>query len=472
MTAPGIAADRLLPADPATRGVARRLYETVRRAPIISPHGHVDAGVLVRDEPFADPAALFISTDHYVTRILHSHGVPLDALGVGDSPADPRSVWRLLCEHWPRFLGTTVRYWLECELGEVFGVHETFDASSSDRVYDRVAELLADPAYRPRALFERFGIEVLATTDDPADDLAAHHQLAQDPTWRGRVLPTFRADRYMDPAAPGWRAAVNELARRADVDCSTYAGLLDALRARRAAFAAAGGTATDSGVVDAGCEPLPAHEAERIHRAGLEGTVTAAEGAAARRNLLYRLAEMSCEDGLVMQLHAGVLRNTHRPTFARFGPDTGHDLPDATSFTRALSPVLQDFGTDPGLHLVLFTVDESTFSREIAPLAGFYPAVYAGAPWWFLDSPAAIERYRRTVTEGAGFFKTSGFVDDTRAFCSIPARHDMARRLDAGYLADLVVRHVLDEEAAAGVIARLVDDVPRQTFRLGGARGR
>jgi glucuronate isomerase len=460
--------DRLLPADPATREVARRLYREVAAAPILSPHGHVDAGLLLEDAPFPDPAALFITPDHYVTRLLHAHGVPLDALGVGAGPAarDGRAIWRLLCEHWDAFLGTPVRLWFESTFAEVFGLSEQPSAASADRLYDELEARLAEPAFRPRALFERFNIEVLATTDDPADDLAAHLALREDPGFAGRVVPTFRADRYMTPGTAAWAPALDALAEASGIDTGSYAGLLDALRSRREYFRAAGGTATDTGVLSADATPLGETEAERIHLAALAGEVSEAEASAYRANLLYRLAEMSVDDGLVMQLHAGVHRNTHRPTFERFGPDTGHDLPAAGGYTLPLAPLLRDFGTAPGFHLVLFTVDETLFSREIAPLAGFYPSVYAGAPWWFLDSPAAIARYRAAVTDSAGFGKTSGFIDDTRAFCSIPARHDMSRRADAAFLASLVVTHQLDEDDAFGVARRLVDAQPREVFKL------
>ncbi|AYG02649.1 glucuronate isomerase [Gryllotalpicola protaetiae] len=468
MTALSPHPDRLLPSDSAAREVARRLYDDVRAAPILSPHGHVDARVLLDDEPFPDPAALFITPDHYVTRLLHAHGVPLDRLGVGVPPEerDGRAIWRLLCEHWDAFLGTPVRFWLESELAEVFGIGEQPSAESADRVYDELQARLAEPAFRPRALFERFNIEVLATTDDPADDLAAHLALREDPGFSGRVLPTFRADRYMSPDAPGWAPALAALAEASGIDTGTYAGLLDALRSRRAFFTAAGGTATDTGVLSAETTPLSDTEAERIHLGALSGEVTPAEASAYRSNLLYRFAELSVDDGLVMQLHAGVHRNTHRPTFDRFGPDTGHDLPAVGGYTLPLAPLLRDFGTAPGFHLVLFTVDESLFSREIAPLAGFYPSVYAGAPWWFLDSPAAIARYRGSITDAAGFGKTSGFIDDTRAFCSIPARHDMSRRADAAFLASLVTTHQLSEDDALAVARRLVDGQPRGVFKL------
>ncbi|WP_426624776.1 glucuronate isomerase [Leifsonia sp. McL0607] len=471
MTALAPHPDRLFPADPAERDLARRLHAAVAGAPIYSPHGHVPAAILADDQPFPDPAALLITPDHYVTRMLHAVGVPLDALGLArdgvPSPASGRAIWRTLCEHWDAFRGTPVRFWFESEFSEVFGLTEQPSAANADALYDQLEATLASAEFRPRALFDRFRIAVLATTDDPADDLEAHARLAADPTFTGRVIPTFRADRYMHPDESGWAGRLQTLAERADVDTSSYAGLLEALRVRRAAFAAAGGTATDTGVLDAGSDPLDEAEASRIHRAALDGSLTAAEAVAYRRNMLYRLAEMAAADGLVMQLHPGVHRNHHRPTFEAYGPDTGHDLPAVGAFTEPLTPILRDFGTDPTFRLVLFTVDETTFAREIAPLAGFYPSVYAGAPWWFLDTPAAILRYRRAITDSAGFAKTSGFIDDTRAFCSIPARHDMSRRVDASFLASLVVTHQLAEEDAFAIAHQLVDDIPRGTFRLG-----
>ncbi|MGN6125829.1 MAG: glucuronate isomerase, partial [Humibacter sp.] len=383
MTALSPHPDRLLPADPATRDVARRLYAEVADAPIYSPHGHVDARMLLDDEPFGDPAELLITPDHYVTRMLHAVGVPLGELGLGEHPAaSGRETWRHLCEHWDDFLGTPVRYWFESEFAEVFGLTDAPSPQSADALYDQLTDALARPEFRPRALFDRFRIAVLATTDDPADDLSAHLALRDDPTFTGRVVPTFRADRYMHPLEATWRGKLSALAEASNVDTGSYAGMLDALRSRRAYFKAAGGTATDTGVFDAGSEPLESRDAERIHREALLGPITQAEADAYRRNMLYRLAEMSADDGLVMQLHAGVIRNHHRPTFDAFGPDTGHDLPAVGGYTVPLTPILRDFGVNPTFRLVLFTVDETLFSREIAPLAGFYPSVYAGAPWW------------------------------------------------------------------------------------------
>ncbi|MBB2914174.1 glucuronate isomerase [Streptosporangium becharense] len=461
--------DRLLPADPRVRAVARRLYAAVEKLPILSPHGHVDPRLLVDDEPFGDPAALLISPDHYVTRLLHACGVPLGEPGVGRGPlpeADARHAWRRLCEHWAVFGGTPVRYWLEAELAGVFGVTERPSAGSADRIYDRIAARLAEPAYRPRALFERFGIEVLATTDDPCDDLAAHRTLAADPGWTARVVPTFRPDRYLEPGREGWAGAVARLGEVAGTDTSGYDGYLRALEARRRHFIEHGATSADHSHADVRTDPLPRDEAARIYRAALAGTAGPAETTAFRRHMLLETARMSAEDGLVMTLHPAVRRGHHTPTHRRYGPDTGHDIPIRAEFTDALRPLLERYGTAEGFQLVLFTLDETVFSREIAPLAGFYPSVYAGAPWWFLDAPDAIRRFRRAVTETAGFSRTSGFVDDTRAFCSIPARHDMSRRLDCGFLAELVAEHRLEEDEAARIAVELVTVNPRRAFKL------
>jgi glucuronate isomerase len=461
--------DRLLPPDPAVRPIARRLYEAVRELPIISPHGHVDPRMLLDDTPFADPAGLFIQPDHYVTRLLHAGGVGLDALGVGDGPlpADrARAAWRLLCANWDLLRGTPVRYWFDSELADIFGVTERPCAANADALYDQISAQLGRESHRPRALLRRFGIEFLATTDDPADDLAAHAALAADPEVATRIVPTFRPDRYLEPGRPGWAEAVKRLGAVAGLDIGSYAGYLAALEGRRRFFVAHGAVSADHGHADAVAEPLDRAEIERIYASALGGPVSAAAATAFRRHMMLEMARMSCDDGLVMTLHPGIYRNHHPGTLARFGPDSGHDIPVAVEFTRALQPLLERYGTHPGLHLVLFTVDADVFSREIAPLAGFYPSVYAGAPWWFLDNPAAIRHYQEAVTEIAGFSRLSGFIDDTRAFCSIPARHDMSRRLDAGHLARLVAEHRLDEDEALDTVTTLVSQQPRKVFKL------
>jgi glucuronate isomerase len=461
--------DRLLPADPGVRAVARRLYEAVRELPVISPHGHVDARMLLDDQPFRDPASLLVTPDHYVTRMLHASGVPLGELGVGRGPlpeGEARAAWRHLCTNWAAFQGTPVRYWFDAELSDIFGVDERPCADNADRLYDRIAVRLAQDEFRPRALYQRFGIEVLATTDDPCDDLSAHRALRDDPTWTGRVVPTFRPDRYLEPAGADWRHDVARLGEAAGVDTGDYAGYVRALEARRRYFVEHGATSADHSHPDVRAEPLADTEASRIYAEALAGRATTTETTALRRHMLFEMARMSTEDGLVMTLHPAVHRNHHTPTYERFGADTGHDLPVRAEFTQSLQPLLAAFGTHPGFQLVLFTLDETVFSREIAPLAGFYPSVYAGAPWWFLDAPDAIRRYRRAVTETAGFSRTSGFIDDTRAFCSIPARHDMSRRLDCGVLAELVAEHRLDEDEALETAVDLVVGNPRRAFKL------
>jgi glucuronate isomerase len=461
--------DRLLPSDAAVRQLARRLYESVRDLPIVSPHGHVDARLLLDDQPFADPASLLVVPDHYVTRLLHAQGVPLEQLGVGQGVASAdqsREIWRMLCAHWRAFRGTPVRYWLESELAEIFEVTVRPSADTADAIYDQIAARLADDDCRPRALFRRFGIDVLTTTDDPCDSLAAHQTLAQDQSWAARVLPTFRPDAYLDPASPHWSDLVQRLGEVAGTDTGHYRGYLAALEARRRHFIANGAVSADHGHVDLGTEPLAPADAARIFDRALGGKASGEETTAFRRHMLFEMARMSTEDGLVMTLHPGVCRNHHGPTFEKFGGDTGHDIPVRTEYTRALRPLLNQFGTHPNLHLVLFTVDETVFSREIAPLAGFYASVYIGAPWWFLDAPAAIRRFQRAVIETAGFSRLSGFIDDTRAFCSIPARHDMSRRLDSGLLAELVAEHQLDEDEAFTTLTELVTDNPRRVFKL------
>ena len=462
--------DRLLPADPATRAVARNLYERVRAARILSPHGHVDARVLADDAPFPDPASLLIQPDHYVIRLLHANGVPLEQLGLPSSrpllEPESRSVWRAFCAHWDKFLGTPVRYWLESQFEEVFGIDRPLSTATADAVYDEISARLTEPAFRPRRLFGRFGIEILATTDDPVDSLEAHERLRTEAVLPGTVIPTFRPDRYLDPASPSWASDLERLAEAADTETDSYAGTLRALRRRRRHFLEHGATSLDIGVRTPDSAPLEDGEAEALHRRARRGQADEADIARYRANMVYRQAEMSAEDGLTMQLHAGVHRNHHRPTFDAFGPDTGHDIPVRTDFVEPLRPLLNAFGTSPSFRLVLFTVDETVFSRELAPLAGFYPSVYVGAPWWFLDTPAAGDRFRRAVTDSAGLFKTSGFIDDTRAFCSIPARHDMARRVDAAFLASLVTTHQLEEETAGELIEALVDEIPRRVFNL------
>lgn len=461
--------DRLLPADPGTRDIARGLYDAVKDLPIISPHGHVPPEWLAQNTPFQDPTSLLLSPDHYIFRMLHTAGVPLAELGVGGAEldeAEARRAWGHLCRHWDLFLGTPVRYWLEDELVGIFGVTEPLSEATAQTSYDRIAEVIAREDFLPRALMDRFGISVLATTDDPCDDLSHHATLAADESFHHRVLPTFRPDKYLEPGREDFGVLVARLGEVSGEDTGSYTGYLRALENRRRYFVEHGAVSSDHSHADVVTLTLEETEASRIYTAALAGTATEQETTALRRHMLVEMARMGAEDGLVMTLHPGSFRNHHQPTLEAHGPDTGHDIPIQMEFTRGLRELLGRFGTAEGFQLVLFTLDETVFSREIAPLAGFYPSVYAGAPWWFLDAPEAIGRYRSAVTDTIGFYRTSGFIDDTRAFCSIPARHDMSRRLDSAFLARLVADHRLREEDAHRVATDLVTTVPSTAFKL------
>ncbi|BCW69443.1 glucuronate isomerase [Arthrobacter sp. NicSoilB8] len=471
--------DRLLPADPGTRGIARDLLGRVQDLPIISPHGHVDAAVLEQNTPFPDPAALLVSPDHYVTRLIHAGGVPLDRLRPqAPAPADPsqadpsaaapdsRTVWREFCQAWPLFEGTASGYWLRDQFRSVFGLDQEISGATADASYDAISARLREPDFRPRQLFKDFNIEVLATTDDPLDDLAAHRALAEDATFHGRVLPTFRPDAYLNPANPAWGANVERLIAAAGDGGSGFAGYLTALENRRRYFVEHGAVSADHGVRTPRTLKLDAADAERLFDRARSGAATAAEREDFEAHMMYQMARMSVEDGLVMTIHPGSYRNHHTDTFNQYGADTGHDIPFAIDYTESIRPLLQDFGTAKDFHLVLFTMDETVYSRELAPLAGFYPSVYLGAPWWFLDAPDAMLRFRSAVTETAGFSRSSGFIDDTRAFCSIPARHDASRRIEASFLARLVAEHRISEDRAHDIIVDLVDGSPRRVFKL------
>lgn len=463
--------DRLFPADPRTRDIARELYEGVADLPILSPHGHVDARMILDDAPFPDPTELLLRKDHYITRLLHASGLSFTDLGLTDrtgaaETADARTAWRNFCERWHLFAGTASGYWLRHQFTELFGIHEHPDAENADALFDRISAVLDDESFRPRALFADFGIEFLATTDDPLDSLDAHRALAQDPTFAGRVAPTFRPDVYLDPASSAFRGAVERLAAWNGTPLDDYDGYIEALEARRAHFIAHGAVSADHGVRQPLTVDLDRAEAAALYSRAVSGQISDAEAAVFQGHMLYQQARMSVSDGLVMTIHPGVLRNHDAHTLERFGPDTGHDIPTRTEYAENLRPLLQSFGNKRDFHLVLFSVDETSYSREIAPLAGYYRSLYIGAPWWFLDAPDAVQRFRSAVTETAGFSRSSGFIDDTRAFLSIPARHDMARRLDAAYLARLVAEGRLEQPSAERIAVDLVDSLPREVFKL------
>ncbi len=465
--------DRLLPAEPGVRDIARGLYRQVEDLPLLSPHSHVPPQWLADDIRFDNPTALLVSPDHYVTRLLHSSGVGLERLGVdrGGRPelgplseAEARSAFRLLCERWPLFAGTHVEYWMREQLVGIFGVDVRPSAETADRIYDAVAAWIAAPGSTAGRLLETFGIEVLATTDDPCDTLEHHERLrSSTPT---RVLPTFRPDKYLEPARSDWNESTDRLAEASRQACDSYAGWVAAMETRRAHFKEHGAVSTDHAHVDLGTRRLGDGEAEALFSQARQASISSADATRLRRHMVGEMVRMASEDGLTMTMHPAVARNHHGPTFERFGADVGCDIPVSVEVTEALRPALNAHGTNPNLHLVVFTIDETVYSRELAPLAGFYPSLFIGAPWWFIDAPGSIRRFQEAVTDSAGFSRLSGFIDDTRAFCSIPARHDMSRRLDAAHLARLVAQERIELDQAETIARQLVVDQPRKVFKL------
>jgi glucuronate isomerase len=449
--------DRLFPADPSTREVARSLYASIRDLPILSPHGHTQAAWFAQDEPFADPAKLFIQPDHYVHRMLYSQGISLEQLEIGvDQIQNPHAVWRLFAENYFLFRGTPTRLWLDYAFQELFGLTEPLSAKTADAYFETISAALQTPEFRPRALFDRFRIEVLATTDSALDSLADHRAIAAS-SWKRRVLPTFRPDAVVDPDFQGFATNVARLGEQEGEDTTTWRGYLAALRSARARFRALGCTATDHGHPSPRTADLTSGAIAELFSKVLGGKADADGRELFRAQMLTEMARMSVDDGLTMQIHPGSVRNHNRKLFERFGRDMGADIPARTEYVEALRPLLDLFGNERGLTIILFTLDESTYSRELAPLAGHYPCLRLGPPWWFHDSPEGMMRYREAVTETAGFYNTVGFNDDTRAFLSIPARHDVARRMDSAFLARLVVEHRLSETEAFETAQDLTD---------------
>lgn len=466
MTTPFLDPDRYLSPDTATREFARELYQIVSALPIVSPHGHVDPRLFADPEAtFGTPTDLFIIPDHYVTRLLYSQGIPLESLLEGDH----RRIWRLFCENFHLFRGTPSGIWLTDELATVFGLEEKPDASNADRLFDLLTEKISSPEFSPRALFERFNIEVLCTTDAATDTLE-YHQAIRASGWNGRILPTFRPDGVVNLDAPSWRANIDRLSEVSGVDVKDCPSFIEALEQRRLFFKSMGATATDHAALTPATAELTPDEAEAIFQRGLKGRAETGDAARFTAHVLMEMARMSLEDGLVMQLHPGSFRNHNEAVFRRFGPDKGADIPIRTEYTRDLLPLLNKYGNDPRLTLILFTLDETTYSRELAPLAGHYPALKLGPPWWFFDSLNGMRRYFDRVMETAGIYNTAGFNDDTRAFCSIPARHDVWRRASADWLAGLVIRHIIDMEDAHEMIQELAVGLARRAYKLESGR--
>jgi glucuronate isomerase len=458
--------DRLFPPEPSTRKIARTLYEQVRTLPLISPHGHTNAAWFARNEPFPDPAKLFVQPDHYVFRMLYSQGISLEDLEIGQPELkNPRKVWRIFASHYHLFGGTPTRLWLDFAFQDLFGLDKRLSEHTADFYFDTISEKLHTPEFLPRALYDHFNLEVLATTDSPLDSLADHKAIRES-KWKARILPTFRPDAVVDPDFSGFAENIAKLGGKTGEDTSTWKGYLNALRATRARFRELGCTATDHGHPTARTANLLTAEAAELFREVIAGNADAQQHELFRAQMLTEMARMSLDDGLVMQIHPGSLRNHNRKLYEQYGRDIGADIPTATNYVDALRPLLDQFGNEGNLTIILFTLDESAYSRELAPLAGHYPCLRLGPPWWFNDSPEGMMRFREHVTETAGFYNTIGFNDDTRAFLSIPGRHDMARRMDCAFLAKLVAEHRLDEDEAFEVAQDLAYRLVKKAYRL------
>jgi glucuronate isomerase len=462
--------DRYFDPDPTVRAAARSIYETTRDLPLICPHGHVDPAILAENTPFPEPSALFIKPDHYIFRMLYSRGIPMESVGIptrDGSPVetDPYRIWQILADNYFLFRGTPTGAWLDYELAIVFGIREKLRPESAQRIYDELSEKLQSPEFLPRALFERFNIEVLATTDRESDTLA-HHTAIAESGWRGKVIPTFRPDAVLRIASASWATDLALLEKAHGKPIGSFDAFVAALAERRAYFKSKGARATDHAVVEPFTQLLSAEECERLFQRARAGRATVADQCAFEGHMLIEMARMSVEDGLVMQLHAGALRDYNQPIAARFGADMGADIPVRTEYTRNLRELLNAYGNDTRLTLILFTLDETTYARELAPLAGHFPALRLGPPWWFNDSIEGMKRFRAQTTETAGVYNTAGFNDDTRAFCSIPARHDLARRIDADFLGGLVARHIIDMDDAMRMARALAYDLAKETYRI------
>jgi glucuronate isomerase len=462
--------NRLFPTDRTVRALARDLYEAIKDLPIVSPHGHTDPRWFAENAAFPDPAQLLVTPDHYVFRMLHSQGIALEDLGVprvdgGAIEQDSRKIWRLFAANYHLFRGTPSRIWVDHALQEVFGVDERLSAASADAIYDHIGTCLRTDAFRPRALFERFNIEAISTTESAIDDLK-WHKMIRTSGWSGKVVTAYRPDAVVDPDFAGFAENVARMGEMAGKDATTWDGYLDAHRNRRAFFKSFGATSSDHGHPTARTEDLPKAEAAALFDKALRGKCSPEEADRFRGHMLTEMARMSLDDGLVMQIHPGAVRNHSASVLARFGRDKGYDIPSRTDYVTALRPLLDAVGSEAGLTLIVFTLDESSYTRELAPLAGVYPALRLGPPWWFHDSYEGMMRFREMATETAGFYNTVGFNDDTRAFCSIPARHDVARRVDCSFLATLVETGRLDRDEAPEVARDLTYRLAKQAYKL------
>jgi glucuronate isomerase len=464
--------DRYFDPNPAQKKVAMELYESVRDLPIVSPHGHVDPRMFADpDYSLGTPTELFIIPDHYVYRMLYSQGIPLEQAGVpridkGPVEQDHRRIWQTFADNFYLFRGTPSGMWINHELRDVFGVTEKLESRSAQAIYDHIATQLEKPAFRPRALYKRFNIEVLCTTDAATDPLLTHQQI-NDSGWDGVIRPTFRPDAIVNILVEGWKQNIEALSASSGIDVHSYATFIAAIENRRAFFKSMGARATDHAAVTPFTAELTPGEAEAIFQRALRGQASADDEMRFTAHMIMESARMSIDDGLVMQFHSGSYRNHNQILFERFGRDKGADIPVHSEFTQNMRPLLIKYGNDPRLTLIVFTLDETCYARELAPLAGHYPAMKLGPAWWFHDSLNGMMRYRQQICETAGLYNTAGFNDDTRAYPSIPARHDLSRRVDANWIAGMLVRGVIDMEDASEMIVDCAYRLAKQAYKLG-----
>lgn len=462
--------DRYFDPDPNVRSLAGKLYNKVKDIPILSPHGHIEASWFAQNEPFADPMQTLVLPDHYVLRLLYSQGIPLEKLGVkpldgGDFEQDPKEAWKLFASHYYLFDGTPTGAWLDFEFHHLFGIEERLDGDNALAIYERINEELKAKSFLPRALFESFNVEVLSTTNGATDALQ-HHIALKTSGWKGRILPCFRPDDVLNLNRPDWAHNIETLSELTGKEITTHRNFIAALQERRAFFQELGAVSTDHGVECAHTEELSDREASDIFARALQGEASADDNRRFNAHMLMEMARMSLQDGLVMQIHPGSVRNHNAVLYRRFGPDKGADIPSTTDYTHGLHALLNKYGNEKHFHLIVFTLDESTYSRELAPLAGHYPAMRVGPAWWFHDSFFGMKRFREMIWETASIYNTVGFIDDTRALLSIPARHELARRIDCNHIAGLVRHHILDEEQAVRMLQALTYDLSKIAYRL------
>ncbi len=462
--------DRYFSAGKEQRQIAQQLYERVKDLPLVCPHGHVDPKLFAENKPFPDPTELLVIPDHYLFRMLYSQGIPLESLGVpridgGPTETDHRKIWQIVADNFYLFRGTPTGCWLKHELYQVLGVEKRLTSETAMEIYDHILEILAKPENLPRSMFKHFNIEVMTTTDAPTDTLE-HHKKIKASDWDGKIIPSFRPDNVTDFMFRGWKENIDKLSKVSDIDCSTYNGFIKALEKQRQFFKEMGATSTDQGVLSPFTIELDKNKASELYDKAMQGKATQEDAYIFTGHMIMEMARMSIEDGLTMQIHPGVYRNHNTKIYNMFGLDKGCDIPSSTEYVQNLKPLLNKYGNDPKLNLIVFTIDETTYSRELAPLAGHYPAMKLGPAWWFHDSREGMYRYRKMVTETAGIYNTVGFNDDTRAFPSIPARHDVARRVDCKFLAELVSEHVIDMDEAEEMVIDLAYNLVKKNYKF------